>query len=445
MHKNCPKVLVVAIGKINFADDCNNGLLLRNLFGKDWPKENVAQIYSSGDNGDCGYFGQYYRIVSVDRRFGKIFYRFKSNVESDRKQFESVVNSSNSVLSVFKSWIKRAVLSILVDSGLYEVIFKPRLSSNLLDFVSQFQPDIIFAQGYNLTFSSLPLLLKDRTGAKLAVFTTDDWPTYLYAGLQGETTALRWIIRPIVKKIAYEFFSNADISFAFGEPMAIEYSKRYANRFISLYHSDDPARFRSSLVRNLSDGKIRTFIAIGNFNKYRFPLLLDANQACEQISSEGTGVRILVLSSSFSVDDLMKLDNEKFIDVLPDPGNDALPSFLKGADGLLLIEGFDDGFVSAIALSISSKSHLFMFSEKPIIVYGGAETGVVKYAREFGWATVVDNRSVPKLASEMSKILFDKVAGDMLVDLAYSVAIKNHSLIENSGKFYREMTRDWRF
>lgn len=441
MHNNYPRVLVVAIGKINFSDDYNNGLLLRNLFGKDWPKENVAQIYSSGDNGDCGYFGRYYRIMSGDRRFGGVFYRFKSNIESNQKQFVSVVNSSNSLLKVLKSWIKSKILSLLVDSGLYEVIFRPRLSNNLMDFVSEFRPDIIFAQGYNLTFSSLPLLLKNKIGVKLAILTTDDWPKYLYAGMQGETTALRWLIQPVVARVALEFFSNADIPFAFGEPMAVEYSKRYGKKFVNLYHSDDPERFRSSLPRILCEGKTKTFIAIGNFNKYRFPLLLDANRACEQISSEAAGVRILVLSSSFSLDDLRKLDNASFIDVLPDPGNDDLPSFLKSADGLLLIEGFDSGFVSAIALSVSSKSHLFMFSKKPIIVYGGAETGVVKYARSHGWASVVDIRSVSELVCAMRSILNDKIVSDALVETAYSVALKNHTFYANADRFYCEMIR----
>ena len=69
-----PKILVLAMGRINQKDTSNNGLLLRNLFAG-FPKENLAQIYSGGNNSDQGFFSRYYCLDEKDRFFGKIFFQ----------------------------------------------------------------------------------------------------------------------------------------------------------------------------------------------------------------------------------------------------------------------------------------------------------------------------------------------------------------------------------
>jgi hypothetical protein len=51
-----PRVLVLAMSRINAADADSNGLLLPNLFGS-WRRKNLGQIYGSADNADEGLFG----------------------------------------------------------------------------------------------------------------------------------------------------------------------------------------------------------------------------------------------------------------------------------------------------------------------------------------------------------------------------------------------------
>jgi hypothetical protein len=429
--QNYPRVLVVALGRINLKDTYNNGLFIRNLFGTDWPKDHLAQIYSSGDNNDSGFFGKYYCIGAKERFLGSIFYRLKSTSVSDVEENNTDVSDNFRHPRKIFMWLKSKVLDLLVNTGLYEIIFLPKLSSEIKEWVAEFKPDIIFAQGYNLTFTWLPMMLKKETNAKLAVLTTDDWPSYQYAGMHGESTLLKWLIRPVVKKSAELFFKKADFSFAFGWPMAEEFKKRYKKNFTVLNHSDDPKRFSIIQASRVYSSDIITIVAVGTFNKYRYPLLMDLDEACIKLNESGLNVRVAVFSSSIDFEGQKAIVSSRFIKLFPDPGNDELPARLKGADILILIEGFDEKFVSAIKLSVSSKAHLFMLSQRPIIVYSGPDAGIARYAKSLGWARTVCERSSFALKSEIENILKNPEESIKLIKTAYQVADSNHTHFSN--------------
>lgn len=430
-----PRVLIVALAKVNQRDTESNGLFLRNLFGKEWPRENLAQIYSSGDSGDQGFFGRYYRLGPNDRFLGSIFYQLKpiALASSDGQQ-DSTSSNSQARLGFFSS-LRRKAAGLLVDTGFYELIFRPKISAEMLAWIKDFKPDIILAQGYNLTFTWLPLMLKKKTGAKLAVLTTDDWPKYQYAGMHGESASLKWLVRPFLKNAAKLLFSTSNFSFAFGLPMAEEYRKRYGRNYTVLNHSDDPHRFSESEPQRVHGPDVKTIAAIGSFNRHRLPLLLDLEEACAKLCSRGINVRGAVFSSAIDANRKSALSGARHIDIFPDPGHDALPSYLKGADILFLAEGFDAEFVSAIELSVSSKAHLFMFSQRPIIVYSAQAAGIAKYAKRLGWAQLVCERSSSALGDAIQHVITKPNETIKMIGVADQVARQNHTHISNRSIF----------
>lgn len=432
-----PRVLVVALGRINEADSYNNGLLLRNLFGN-WPREKLAQIYSSGDTGDAGFFGYYYRLGVQDRRFGSLFYRLKSKIQ-DKIARNTQTQSGHQPQPVSTASLARR---LLINTGLYELIFAPRVSLQMQAWVEEFRPDIIFSQGYNLTFAWLPVLLKEATRAKLAFFCTDDWPTYLYAGLLGEPRLLRWLIGPIVRKAVSRLLAATDVPLAFGHSMAEEYATRYGKAFTFLCHADDPKRFESAQPARVHRAGTFTLMAIGNFNRFRWPLLLDADESCRLLNDQGILARVAVLSSAIDPEGARRLAKALYIDICDDPGNDRLPCYLKGADLLLLAEGFDEGYVPAIRLSISSKAHLFMFSQRPIIVYAHSDTGIAKYASACRWARVVSRRDRQTLTEAIRELLIYNNEGNALIREANQTARTFHSHDANQKRFFNAISGD---
>jgi len=433
-----PRVLVVAMGRINAMDTGNNGLLLRNLFNG-WPRENLAQVYSGNDNGDAGFFGSYYPLGPDDRRFGKYFFKLKAGEMQTASSGNATPDAPASPPRL-SSHLKTISKRLLLETGLYELIFRPQLSRQLLDWVHAFKPDIIFAQGYNLSFSWLPVLLKQETGARLSLLATDDWPTYLYAGQLGESKLFSWLLRPQVVEATRQLMAATDVPFAFGQAMTDEYSARYDKPFITLSHADNWQRFDDAVPCRMHGESVRTIIAIGNYNCYRWPLLLDADACCRLLAEQGMHVRIAVLSCGIDPEGERALAHCSHLDLLPDPGNDLLPAYLKGADTLLLVEGFDEGFVDSIRLSVSSKSHLYMFSRRPIVVYAHPDTGVARYASAYGWGLVVKERNVAKLTAAIKATLSEQETVSRLIVSADKTAMSFHTHEAITTRFLSVLT-----
>jgi glycosyltransferase involved in cell wall biosynthesis len=181
-------------------------------------------------------------------------------------------------------------------------------------------------------------------------------------------------------------------------------------------------------------------MTIGYFNEFRWPLLVDANESCRILNERGVPARIAVVSSMIDPEGARRLAELPYIDVFPDPGNEKLPSYLKGADLLLLAEGFDDGFVSAIHLSISSKAHLFMFSGRPVVVYAHSDTGIAKYAAKNGWAKVVSRRDAGDLTEAFQSLLAGRETTNALVHRADSIAQTFHTHEANRKRLYDSLS-----
>lgn len=367
-----PRVLIVTLGKINNNDNSNNGLLLRNLFGSNWPKKNIAQIYSGGDNGDCGFFGNYYQLKSCDRFFGKFFYKTKEqkNIFSNEKSTNKDTKSKH---QIFIRKFINSLKSYALESGLYEFIFHPRPSKKMLNWVDEFDPQIILCQGYNLTFSWLPLMLCKRKKTPLVFYPTDDWPTDLYKSSSLKWNIVEKFIRSQVKKSAINLVRNSTINIAFNEFMKTEYEKRYNKSFQVLMHGDLFERYPKTTEKQSACKETYTIVTTGVFNNNRQPLIADIDKACELLLERGISASVHV----YSVNTLTESDttNKSYSNVkfFPCPSHDELSAILSNSDLLWLPERFDNTSED-IRLCISSKAHLFMFSGSPILVYSDRKT-----------------------------------------------------------------------
>lgn len=418
------KILIVTAGRINFSDTANNGLLFRSLFNT-WPKNSISQIYNSGSNDDKGVWGSYYKLNSSDRRLGKLYSRLHKE-----NSIKTSTYTSNKC-SKKKTFLEKIIFTfkrILIETGIYELIFYPKLSLELINWLDEINPDIILAQGYSITFTKLPLLIKKYTGAKLAFFTTDDWPKYLYAGNNGEIKALSIIPNLYTKKLFKQFIREIDIPIAFGFPMQKEYTIRYGKKFNSIIHADNSLRFKNAVTERLVDNNTFSIVTIGSFDKFRVPIIADLNRCCENLKLKGLNSQIQVISDAIEPESYFVLKDMDHVNIHRDPGSDNLVPLLKGADLLVLIETFDNNRAEAIKLSISTKAHLYMFSKVPILLLSHPITGISNYAREYNWAYVVNSRNEQDITNALELLLTNNKLRSDLIENAYNVAMKNHNI-----------------
>src|SRR5665647_1377392 len=117
-----PRVLIIYNSRINKADQ--HGISIRSWFG-DWPKENLAQIYSGGEVGDEVFCRDNFKLGQKDRRFGKYFFKIKES-SIGQSSYPIQPDKNFSKLNKLSYWtlVKNRTGRLLIEMGLWEIIFR---------------------------------------------------------------------------------------------------------------------------------------------------------------------------------------------------------------------------------------------------------------------------------------------------------------------------------
>ncbi len=413
-----PRVLILSLNRVNAADGSNNSLLLKNLFSG-WPRDNIAQIYSGGSNDDGGYWGNYYEIQAGDRRFGKTFFRIK------RKETEACPQAPRSegrtrafsLARCARDWGR----TVFLHGGWYELVFALRISRQMRAFIKEFSPDLVFAQGYSLGFSWLPVAIRRFVGAPVCFHTSDDWPGNLYAG-----QAFAWLMRPLVRYHARRLIANCSLCFGFSPAMCTAYQERYAKVFHVLMNGDELGRFRQARSVEKTDPEETRIVYAGSVGHGRWESLLDLCVAVGDLRERGFKLEIYAYALHVTPELALRLRRFEYLHLPEHPKHEELPAHLKAADILFLPESFDEEEAHSIGFSISSKAQLYMMSERPVLVYSHPLTGVSQYAAAEGWGLVLNCRDRVKLGEAVLRLMTDEGLRGRLVERGLEVAKRRH-------------------
>ncbi|NTW73079.1 MAG: glycosyltransferase family 4 protein [Eubacteriaceae bacterium] len=415
--------------KIKADDGCN--LLIRTQFGG-WPKNKLAQIHSTAEPNGCGdYCCSYFKISDCDRRYGKLFFVLRKYIfkYSKHNSVSDAISYSQKGYtdSIFKNILRKIKVYIsgaIVNSGFWEVIFAVRLSESMKKFIEDFKPDIIYCQGYSLSFTVLPLLISKKYDLPICFQTTDDWPNERYKNSP---------VSYLIKKKARELITNSEARMSFGKKMTDEYRRRYNIEFENTYHLDDINRF--DVVKNCVQNDF-TIIYTGLLSLRRYEAIQDLLKAVRSIKMLKGKVFIRIYTNGIPVDmpeELIKADEITYQEL---PRHDELPKILKKASLLFLPESFNVDR-SWLEYSISTKSHLYMMSGKPILVYGPKYSGTIEYASQEKWAFVVNEKNISKIEEKVRFVLLGGSVVEAQINRARNVALRNHDIFQGRMKFER--------
>jgi len=415
-----PRVLIVYMSCINRTDD--HGLSLRSWFGG-WPTTRLAQIYSGADQGGDKFCAQTFQLGPPERHLGSLFFALKqSSVGQSTYPIDMRADTQRPLRRQSRMARSRSrVASTLLRSGLWELLFPPRLSERLLRWLDSFHPEVIYCQGYSLTFARLPIALSQHLGIPVCFQTGDDWPTYLY-----RDSVVAWAVRPSVARAVEELVRCSSARLANGDRMAAEYSARFGQPFVPMMMGDRIERFRAVEPVRLGAPGAVSVVYSGGLGQGRWQSVADLCQAAGALGKAGYNIKVTAFAPVVPREAVNLLRDTATLQVLRPPAHDALPAYLRGADILLLPETFDAAMAAEIRLSISSKAHLYMMSERPVLVYGSPVTGIVDYARRDGWAHVVDRPNPHELVTGLRRLIDDKDLRQTLVRRGVDVALRNH-------------------
>ncbi len=415
-----PRVLIVHMTCLNASDQ--HGFSLRSWFAE-WPNENLAQIYSGGEVGDARFCGRAFKLGPPERRWGNMFFKLKESQLGEASYPVTLSEKRGNDLKPLGSGalLRHRLSECLVKSGLWEVMFPPILSARLEQWVRDFAPQVIYCQGYSLGFAWLPMMLKRKFKLPVCFQTGDDWPKYLY-----QDSAFSWAICSLVRRAARDLVGCASMRFANGARMALEFSERYGVEFVPMMMGDSIERFRQAVREHVGyEGRI-SVAYMGNLGHRRWVSVMDLCHAASSLRQEGYDIMVTAFVSFVPQEALNLLHELPNLKIIPSLAHELVPAALKGADILFLPEPFDPVEAAEIRLSISTKAHLYMMSERPILVYGSPLTGTVDYAKREGWGYIVCQRGEKLLVDALRRLIGDAGLRESLIRRGLTVALNNH-------------------
>lgn len=411
------KVLIVT--KTVIGDRDGASLSLRNWLHGAFPTH-VAQIYSGGLGGDSSQFPAY-RLGREDRRFGRLFASLKGRAQgADRSRELAQTEQQRETTHGMIVEIVRRLSKCVLELGVWEILFKPRISPELSKFIQDFAPDLVVAQGFDLAFTWLPVQIHKQFGVPIATIIVDDWEPHLYP------RAPRLLgMRHIIRRAFLRLLASSERRFCISSLMAREYEQRYGMAFEVLMQVDHRPLLNTGESRPL-DPKRVVLAYSGSLGLNRWEGLLDVADALSALNEQGICGELRVYSPSLPPE-AVPLQHHPRVRLFPHLPDDRVLEVLAQSDVVVLPESFDEQIRNYIRLSVSTKAHLYMMSGAVPLVYGPPDIGTVRYAMQEGWGVVVETPSAGLLIGALRQIIFDSGLRDRVVFASLSAFLRNHS------------------
>lgn len=413
-----PKVLIV--GQY-FELNSGGGITLTNLF-KGWDKDKVAVVCENIVQPDNSVCEKYYQLGLKEsrRRFP-----FNLNLWRKRKASGPPEFNSNIIYKALKTEsFKRSFIHSFISRLFYFIggaYFYKRynITDELMVWIRNFSPDIIYSQLSNLELISLVDDLKTKLNLPLAIHIMDDWPATI--GKQSFFKSF-WNKRANMK--FRKLLKKSKILLSISEAMSKEYKERYGRNFIHFHNPIDLKLWTVASDKSYKLTENFVILYAGRIGTGIRTCLYDIANAIEELVRIGLRIEfhIQTTSSDSILEDLKKF---KFIKINPPVPYIELPVIFSKADLLLLANDFDNESISFLKYSMPTKASEYMASGTPILLYSSNEIAVTKHAFKYNWAYIVSEKNKNKLEFAISELYENEELRNRLGRTAREYAIKN--------------------
>ena len=414
-----PRVLI--FGQ-SFNSNTGGGVTLSNLF-HDWNKDDLAVIVTSHaiNNINFSYCDNYFFIGNKENSWIFPFNFFQRNIPSGKievKQYSKTMEVQSHSPGFRSRFVNSVFYPFLMWTGLFHVLSKIHLTDNLMDWVKEFNPDIVYIQ-----VSTRDSLLFGKALAKelkipVVLHQMDDW---LNSISYGTLFSNYW--KRTFRKEFQELVDLSTLCLSISDLMGLEYYKRFGKKFITYHNPVDLSFWNANQEEILLNENSLTVLYAGRTGFGIGTSLKSFAHAVEELNQESKYKIDFYIQT---VEPLKWIEGFEHTHYRGLVSYSKLPKLFRGADFLLLPCDFSQKSIEFLRYSMPTKAPEYMISGTPTILLAPEETAVFQYGDSQKWAYTIGDDSVQFIKEKLRKFIEDPELQLELSNRALKLAMKNH-------------------
>ena len=381
-----PKVLVIA--STPFSKTKNNGKTLSSFF-ETYDRTLIAQFSYSGGDFNSDICDNYYFFTKEDVLRGNKGAAYKS---AGILMKENIMESGKK-----KSFIKRFfhVFSQArnpIALWIKDRIWKKADYSKALDWIDQFDPDVVFFQGFSMAYGyDFALNVCKRNNIPLILELTDDYTYRLYP-------------LSIIEKINHKRYMNvfteaitlASKTIVISDLMKEEYESRFGGDMDVMMNAVHTKNFNYDCERTPND-----YVYAGNLLLNRWKVLRNLGKALLQINQKATlNIYTPDVPPKHILKSLSKVSSIRYGGRLT---KDELECRLKKCEYVVHVEAFDKKNRKITRLSMSTKISEYVACGAKILAIGPSDVASMKCISDNNLGIWIYNPSVKKITERLNR------------------------------------------
>ncbi len=418
---NYPKILIVGQ---SFNKKSGGGVTISNLF-KGWPKDRLVvasntNLYSDLDTSVCD---TYYQLGYNDK-----LHPFPINIILPKIQCGILpIASTNAdanadglpgtpVKSGKFKFIYTALAAALHFFGLYNIVYKLKITPAFKKWLADYNPDIIYTQLASVELIRFTDELYTLTGKPIAVHIMDDWPLTI-----NKPGIFYNYWQNVIDKEFRALLKKSAIKMSISNAMGDEYKKRYGHDFVPFHNPIDINFWKPKEAKTYTQNEIFTILYAGRIGFGIESSLADIAAAVNEVVREYKNIIFEIQTADAEAlhKAVTLTQNVKWVQPT---AYTALPAKFSSADLLLLPQDFDEKSVRFLRYSFPTKVSEYMISGTTVLVYGDASTGLTKYALNEKWAYVVTENNKTALVKAIKELYTNTALRKDLAQRAQQIA-----------------------
>lgn len=431
-EKVYPKVLF--IGQ-SLNKKSGGGITLCNLF-TGWPKANLAVVSSDNLRSglDTSICEQYYQMGYNGKlhpfplglflpkiQCGIIIKENENNVVSSNKRkvtpgkYKRIYN----LISVFLKFV-----------GVYNILYKIKITPEFKEWVTSYNPDIIYSQLSTLELIRFVSDVHELLDKPIVVHIMDDWPKSI--NVNG---LLYFYWKNIIDKEFRILQDKSSLLLSICESMSAEYRLRYNKTFIPFHNPIVIDNWLPYSKKQWETNGVFRILYTGRVGNANGKAILFMAKVIDEMNRSENRLILDIYTPDTDTKKASDLRKLKGVSIINTVKYEKMPSLLASYDLLFLPLDFDSYGIRFAQFSMPTKSPEYMISGTPVLVFADKRTALAKYATEGKWAYVVTDYQNAALKQALLELNSNILLRKNLAETAVKLAIQNDDAIKIRENF----------